>query len=31
MSNVAVFNPSQVPAFAKNRGQLSAVAKALLP
>ena len=29
MSNVAVFNPSQVPAFAKKRGQLSAVAKAL--
>jgi hypothetical protein len=29
MSNVAVFNPSQAPAFAKNRGQLSAVAKAL--
>jgi len=29
MSNVAVFNPSQVPAFAKKRGELSAVAKAL--
>jgi len=28
MSNVAVFNPSQVPAFAK-KGELSAVAKAL--
>ncbi len=28
MSNVAVFNPSQVPAFAK-KGELSAIAKAL--
>lgn len=29
MSNVAVFNPSAVPAFVKARGELSAVAKAL--
>ena len=29
MSNVALFNPSQVPAFAKARGELSAMAKAL--
>jgi hypothetical protein len=29
MSNVALFNPSQVPAFAKQRGELSAMAKAL--
>ena len=29
MSNVALFNPSQVPAFARNRKELSAVAKAL--
>lgn len=29
MSNVAVFNPSQVPAFARNRGELSPMAKAL--
>jgi len=29
MSNIALFNPSQVPAFAKNRGELSAVSKAL--
>jgi len=29
MSNVAVFNPAQVPAFVKARGELSAVAKAL--
>ena len=29
MSNVTVFNPSQVPAFAKKRGELSAMAKAL--
>ena len=29
MSNVTLFNPSQVPAFAKARGELSAMAKAL--
>lgn len=29
MSNVTVFNPSQVPAFARNRGELSPMAKAL--
>lgn len=29
MSNVALFNPGQVPAFAKQRGELSAMAKAL--
>lgn len=29
MSNVALFNPSQVPAFAKNRKELSPIAKAL--
>jgi hypothetical protein len=29
MSNVTLFNPSQVPAFARNRGELSAMAKAL--
>jgi len=29
MTNVALFNPSQVPEFAKNRKELSAVAKAL--
>lgn len=29
MTNVAVFNPSAVPAFVKARGELSAVAKAL--
>ena len=29
MSNVALFNPSQAPAFAKARGELSAMAKAL--
>ena len=29
MSNVAVFNPTQVPAFAKNRGELSDLAKSL--
>lgn len=29
MSNVALFNPAQVPAFAKQRGELSAMAKAL--
>jgi hypothetical protein len=29
MSNVALFNPSQAPAFAKNRKELSPIAKAL--
>jgi len=29
MSNVALFNPAQAPAFAKNRGELSALAKSL--
>lgn len=29
MSNVALFNPGAVPAFAKQRGELSAMAKAL--
>ena len=29
MSNVTLFNPGQVPAFAKQRGELSAMAKAL--
>lgn len=29
MSNVTLFNPGQVPAFAKNRGELSAMSKAL--
>ena len=29
MSNVALFNPSQVPAHVKARGELSAIAKAL--
>lgn len=29
MSNVALFNPGQVPAFAKNRKELSPIAKAL--
>jgi len=30
MSNVAVFNPGQVPAFAKRGGELSSIAKALV-
>ena len=30
MSNVAVFNPGQVPAFAKRTGELSSIAKALV-
>lgn len=29
MSEVAIFNPSKMPAFAKNRGELSGLAKAL--